>query len=142
MRSTNRMDVVELIGRVIFVTIFLNSGVGHFRQREGMVAYVRAMGAPAPRLFVPATGLLILAGGLMVAVGAWADLGALLLVGFLVPTSFFMHAYWRVDDPQMRVNQKTHFLKNLSMAGASLALFALYAQCGGDLFMLTNPLFG
>jgi uncharacterized membrane protein YphA (DoxX/SURF4 family) len=135
------MDVVELIGRVIFVAIFLNSGIGHFRQREGMVAYARAVGAPAPPFFVPASGLLILAGGLMVAVGAWADLGALLLVAFLVPTAFFMHAFWRVDDPQMRVNQQTHFLKNLSMAGASLALFALYVQCGSDLLMPTNPLF-
>jgi hypothetical protein len=32
-------------------------------------------------------------------------------------------------------------MKNLSLAGASLALFALYAQCAGTLWMLTGPLF-
>lgn len=135
------MDVVELIGRIVFVVMFVNSGIAHLTKRESMVAYSRAMGGPAPELLVPFTGLMIIVGGLSIGFGVWADLGALLIAAFLVPTAYYMHAFWKVDEPQMRMNQNAHFMKNMSLAGAALALFALYQQFGEDLLMLTDPLF-
>jgi len=135
------VDAIELIGRLLFVTLFLHSGVKHLTQRENYVAYARSSRAPAPQAMVPLTGLMILAGGALVALGVWADLGALLIVAFLVPTAYFMHGFWRFDDPQQRQMQQVHFMKNMSLAGASLALFALYAQCADTLWMLTGSLF-
>lgn len=136
------MDVIALIGRLIFVAMFLNSGVKHFRQREGMTAYVRSAGGPAPELAVPLTGVMLLAGGGLVALGLWPDVGALLLAAFLLPVAFYMHRYWKVDDPQMRTVQETHFWKNVSLAGASILLFALFAACGEEIgLMLGGPLF-
>jgi putative oxidoreductase len=136
------VEVVELIGRLLFVALFVNSGINHFRQREGMVAYSRASGLPAPELAVPLTGLMILVGGLLVALGVWPDLGALLIAAFVLPTAFLMHAYWKVDDPMMRGNQQAHFMKNVSLGGAALSLFALYAQVGDDAaYLLGGPLF-
>jgi uncharacterized membrane protein YphA (DoxX/SURF4 family) len=93
-------------------------------------------------VLVPATGLMILAGGVMIALGVWADLAALLLAAFLVPTAYYMHGFWRFDDPEAKQAQMAHFMKNISLAGASLALFALYQQFGDRLWMLTGPLFG
>jgi putative oxidoreductase len=134
------MDVIQLIGRLVFVGMFLNSGVGHIRNREGMAAYARSVGAPAPTLMVPLTGLMLLVGGALIALGLWADLGALLLVAFLVPVAYFMHAFWKVDDPQQRQQQKIHFSKNISLAGASLVMFAYFADCHPGL-TLGGPLF-
>ncbi|HYX89642.1 MAG TPA: DoxX family protein [Gaiellaceae bacterium] len=136
------MDLIELIGRIVFVAMFVNSGVRHLTQREGMTAYARAMGGPAPEVLVPATGLMILAGGILIALGVWADLGALLIAAFLVPVAYYMHGFWRFDDPEARQAQMAHFMKNVSLAGAALALFALYQQFGDRLWMLTGPLFG
>jgi len=135
------MEALELIGRLLFVTMFVESGINHFRHRENMVAYARSMGGPAPALTVPLTGLMIAAGGVMVALGVLPDLGALLIAAFLVPTAYFMHAWWKVDDAMMRMNQRIHFMKNLSLAGASLALAALYASCDTFGWHLTGPLF-
>lgn len=136
------MDVVQLIGRVLFVGIFLMSGAAHLTQRENMVAYARSMGGPAPHVLVPLTGLMILAGGVLIAFGIWPDLGALLLAVFLLPTAYYMHAFWKVDDPEMRQMQQAHFMKNLSMFGAALALFALYAEFGDEAgLQLVGPLF-
>jgi uncharacterized membrane protein YphA (DoxX/SURF4 family) len=98
-----------------------------------MTAYARAMGGPAPGAMVPLTGLMILGGGLLVALGLWADLGSLLIAAFLLPTAYYMHGFWRLDDPQERVNQQAHFMKNLSLAGAALALFFLFYEFGTDL---------
>jgi len=136
------MEVVALIGRLIFVAMFLNSGVNHFRRRETMTAYARSAGGPAPELMVPATGVIIFVGGALIAVGLWPDLGALLLAAFLLPVAYYMHAFWKVEDPQMRTMQETHFWKNVSLAGASITLFALFAACGDDIgLMAGGPLF-
>ncbi|WP_329503659.1 hypothetical protein RFN58_35765 [Streptomyces iakyrus] len=61
---------------------------------------------------MPATigsGLLILVGGLSILLGVWADLGALLLVVFLVPTAVLMHGFWKESDPQARPLEMVQF---------------------------------
>jgi putative oxidoreductase len=134
------MDVIQLIGRLAFVAMFLNSGIAHFKNREGMAAYARSSGAPAPELLVPASGAMIFVGGALIALGVWPDVGALLIAAFLLPVAYFMHAFWRIDDPQTRQQQQVHFMKNLSLFGAALVMFACFADghtgpaLGGSLF--------
>jgi putative oxidoreductase len=136
------MEVVALIGRLLFAAMFINSGIGHLREREGMIAHARSQGAPAPELGVPGSGLLILVGGVLVALGLWPDLGALLIAAFLIPVTFFMHPFWKMSDPQMRQMQQIQFGKNLSLTGASLLAFALFAECGDQIgLMAGGPLF-
>lgn len=96
------MDVLVLIGRILFALLFLGAGMGHFSQREMMTGYAASKGVPAAGLLVPLSGAVSILGGLMVAVGVWPDLGALLLVAFLVPTAFLMHAFWRESDRRAR----------------------------------------
>lgn len=78
---------VELIGRLLFVAIFAMSAVSHLTKREAMVAYARAYRAPAPGLMVPLTGIMIGVGATLIALGLWADLGALLIAAFVLPTA-------------------------------------------------------
>jgi putative oxidoreductase len=94
------MDIIALIGRILFVLIFVASGsTGHLGQRKGMAQYAASQGVPAAEPVVVLSGLLILVGGLMVALGVWSDLGALLLLlVFVVPTAYFIHAFWKVED--------------------------------------------
>jgi putative oxidoreductase len=136
------MDVLVLIGRILFSALFLGSAVSHLTQSEAMAGYPRSKGVPAARLSVLASGVLMLAGGLFVLLGIWPDLGALLLVVFLVPTAIVMHAFWRETDPQIRQTEMISFMKDLALAGAGLALFALFAYAGDDLGLtITGPLF-
>jgi uncharacterized membrane protein YphA (DoxX/SURF4 family) len=134
------MDVVLLIGRILFAAIFVVSGatIHLLKWRDG-VAYARANNVPAPELLVPVSGLMAVGGGLLVAAGLWADLGALLLAAFAFPVAVGMHAYWKLDDPMQRSNQQAHFMKNVSMGGAALALFALFQQFGGDIGLTAGP---
>jgi putative oxidoreductase len=81
-------------------------------------------------------------GGVMVILGLWGDLGALLLVAFLVPVTCYMHGFWRETDPMQRVNQMTHFSKNVALLGGALILFYAWNQLQGDAGLsLTDPLF-
>lgn len=126
------MDIIFIVGRILFALIFINSGFAHFAQREAMTGYAQFKKVPAAKLAVPLTGLMILVGGLSVVLGFWADLGALLLAAFLVVSAFMMHNFWTMDDATQKMNETVAFFKNLSMAGAALIIFAIVAH-GGDL---------
>ena len=136
------MDVVVLIGRILFAPLFLVSATGHFTQTAGMTAYTSSKGVPAARVAVLGGGVLLALGGLSVLLGIWPDLGALLLVVFLVPTALMMHPFWKESEAQAKQNEQVHFFKDTALAGASLMLFALFAYVGDDLGLtIVKPLF-
>jgi putative oxidoreductase len=136
------LDAVFLIGRILFASVFLISGLTAHFNRQG-VEYARAYGAPAPGVLVPLSGAVIVLGALLVGFGIWADVGALLIVGFLVAITPIMHAFWKETDPQMQQVQVAMFTKNVSLIGAALIVFWLYNELQGEApLSITDPLFG
>lgn len=119
------MDLLLILGRVLFAVIFLNSGIGHLTQRAGMTGYAKSKNVPAAGAAVVVSGLMILLGGLGIVLGFYADLAALLLVAFLIPTAFLMHNFWTVTDPMAKMNETVAFFKDLSLAGAALIILVL-----------------
>jgi len=109
-----------LPGRVLFALIFVIASWGHFSRAEA--AYAASQGVPLATLLVPLSGFLTLGGGLSVALGYRARLGAAVLVVFLVPVTWMMHPFWNVSDPDLMQTQQVMFLKNVSMLGAALLL--------------------
>ena len=73
------MDAVLVIGRILFALIFINSGISHLTKLEAMTGYATYKKVPAAKLSVIVSGLMILIGGLYIAFGVYADLGALVL---------------------------------------------------------------
>jgi uncharacterized membrane protein YphA (DoxX/SURF4 family) len=84
-----------LAGRVLLAAFVMSGIQVHLLGRAGVTEYVRATGAPAPELMVPLSGVAIVAGGLSVALGIWADFGAPVLAAFAMSVMFFMHAFWK-----------------------------------------------
>ncbi len=119
------MEILEIVGRVMFALLFIASAFGHFKNAEGMAGYAQSKGVPAPKLAVQGSGLLILVGAVLVASGYQAALGALLLVIFLVPTAVIMHPFWKETDAMTKMNEQIAFLKDISLAGAALVMFTL-----------------
>jgi putative oxidoreductase len=136
------MDVVFLIGRILFVIPFLLSVQIHLVKREQGVQYARMYNVPLAELGVPLTGVIALAGGVSVLLGLWGDLGALLIAGFLFLITPFMHAFWREGDEMGKATQMAMFTKNFALAGGALVLFYVWNQLQGDAGLsLTDPLF-
>jgi len=119
------MDIVLIVGRVLFSLLFISSGVAHLTKLEAMTGYAQYKKVPAAKLSVIVTGLMLIIGGLYVALGIYADLGALLLTIFLLLSAFKMHDFWNVTDAQAKQSEMTSFMKNLALAGASLIIFVL-----------------
>jgi putative oxidoreductase len=108
------------VGRVLFALIFLMSGPGHFSSR--MIGYAASQGVPLASVLVPLSGVLALAGGLSIALGYRARLGAWLIVLFLVPVTLAMHRFWAVSDPMAAMMQQIMFMKNVTILGGALVL--------------------
>jgi uncharacterized membrane protein YphA (DoxX/SURF4 family) len=118
-------DVVLLVGRVLFALIFINSGIAHLTKLNAMTGYAQFKKVPSPKLAVIVTGLMLIIGGLYVALGIFADLGALLLAIFLIVSAFMMHNFWKIQDEQAKQGETINFFKNIALAGAALIIFAL-----------------
>ncbi len=108
------------VARLLFAVIFLLSARGHFKAQT--IAYAAQQGVPLARILVPLSGVLAIAGGLSVLIGWHARAGAWLLVGFLVPVTLMMHAFWRIPDTMMRQIQMAMFMKNLAMLGGAFLI--------------------
>lgn len=136
------MDVIVLIGRILFVAVFLGAGVGHLTQTRDTADYASSRGVPNAVFLVQLSGVQMLAGGLMVLLGIWMDLGFLLLAAFLVPAAVLVHAFWKETDPVQVNVERSQFMKNIALTGACLIMFALVARLGPDLGLtITEPLF-
>jgi putative oxidoreductase len=120
------MRYLSLPGRLLFAIVFVLSAFSNFGGKA--IAAAAAHGVPAAHLLVPLAGVLALVGGLLVAIGFATRLGALLLVAFLVPVTLSMHDFWKVADPAARQMQLINFMKNVSMLGGALVIFAFGAS--------------
>ena len=136
------MNAVFLIARILFALIFLLSAMGHITKADAMARYAKFKGAPGGKFGVIASGVTMGLGALMVLLGIYGDLGALLVFATLIPISFYMHAFWKESDAQAKQADQTSFNKNIGLMGGALALFLLFAVTGANLGLtITGPLF-
>ena len=136
------MDVLLLIGRILYGLIFVGAGIGgHLVQTDETAGYGQMRGMKNARNLVIISGVGITAGGLGVIFGFWADLAALGLVAYSLIAAFMVHHFW-TDEGQLQTIEMSMFMKNLSMAGGGLILFVLIAKLGAEFpFTLTDPIF-
>jgi len=72
------VDIVILVGRILFGAVFVGGALGHFTQTAAMAAYTESKGIKPGKLAVVASGGWMLTGAALVILGAWADLGAVI----------------------------------------------------------------
>lgn len=108
--------LASLIGRILLVLIFLQSGIGKIGNFEGTAKYMASHGMPFPTFFLIGAIFFELVGSITVIIGYFTRFGALLLVIFLISTTLIFHTNF-ADRIQMIM-----FMKNVSMLGGCLVL--------------------
>lgn len=114
------MKYLPLIARVCLALIFLKAGINHLL---GFAGFADMIGQQLPLGALLAAGTIIfqLLGSLSLLLGYKVNIGAALLIIFLLPTSLIFH---NPTDPA----QLNAFLKNLGLIGG--LLMVVYAGAG------------
>jgi putative oxidoreductase len=102
------MKYAVLIGRILFSFIFIMAIKGHLSNVD--VAFAKAAGVPLAPIVVPLSGILALIGGLSIAFGFKAKWGAWLIIIFLIPVTFMMHAFWAASNKMEAQMQMANYI--------------------------------
>jgi putative oxidoreductase len=123
----------------MLASIFVVQGLDTFQHPERVVkAAEPVVGAISERIpAVPSeteqavrlNGAVQAVAGTTLGLGIFPRTSALVLAGTLVPTTLAGHRYWEIEDPELRAQQRMHFLKNLTMLGG---LLVAAADTGGS----------
>jgi len=116
------MEIIFIVGRILFAAIFINSGIKHVTQAKNLGAYAKSMGIPAPEFMTVLSGIMIFVGAVSIIFDFYMFYGSLLIVLFLIPTAFTMHPFWKFEEPMTKATQEAQFMKNVALAGAALML--------------------
>jgi putative oxidoreductase len=130
------MTLVRLVARPMLASMFVVGGFNALRNAETMARRARpvtdrltataakvAPNAPIPsnpKTLVQINAGAQIAAGLALATGRAPRLSAGVLAMSLLPTTAAGHRFWEESDPTTRVNQRLHFIKNVSMLGGLL----------------------
>ncbi len=120
------MTILFFIGRIIFGGYFLYNAYSHFAHGKSLAGYSKSKGVPYPEAAVMGTGIMLALGGLGIILGLYVKIALILLIVFLLGTSFMMHAFWKIKDPAARATEMIGFNKNMALVGALLILLALW----------------
>ena len=117
---------LNIAGRVLFTFLFFLSGVTHFTN---IPYYVGLMPEDFPFavFWVLLTGVLELAGALMILLNWRPRLGAWLLVIFLIPVTIIVHGYQMIyaEGEAMRAIQQASLIKGFALVGSALLISQL-----------------
>ncbi|HEY2392796.1 MAG TPA: DoxX family protein [Candidatus Angelobacter sp.] len=119
------MKAPFLLGRLVFGGFFLYNGIHHLKERKSMAQYAKAKNVPLAEAAVTATGVALIAGGTSILLGVKPKFGAAAIAGFLAGVSPVMHDFWRLEDPQQRMNEMINFSKNVALIGSALSLMGV-----------------
>jgi putative oxidoreductase len=113
-QQTARLSVLNRIARVLLCLVFIHAVIGKLTGFAGVAGAIAAKGLPlAPLLLVAAMALMAVGSALVIS-GWRSQLGAVLLLVFLVPTTLLFHG--DVADAGERIQ----LLKNLAIMGGLL----------------------
>ncbi len=112
---------------MLFGALWIGAGFGHFKSLEAMTGYAKYKKLPAAKLGVIGSGLTFLVGGILIVLGTWIDLAALLIAVTVILAAIIFHQYWKETDANTKMQEMMAFNKDMALGGAALILFALVA---------------
>jgi len=116
-------NVLNLIGRLAIVALFLPAGLSKLTGFAGTVGYIQSVGLPTPTAAAVLALVVEIVGGVALLVGYQTRIAAVVLAIFTFFATIFFHAYWAAPADQVFVAQLL-FFKNVAVIGGLLVLAA------------------
>jgi len=116
--------MLRSLSHILISSIFISGGASAFANPGGRANKVADAGIPAPEQAVELNGAAMVVGGVLLSLDLMPKLGALILLGSLLPTTVVGHAFWKEESDAARKGQLTQFFKNLGLIGALIEVLA------------------
>ncbi|MDB5078440.1 MAG: hypothetical protein JWP00_364 [Chloroflexi bacterium] len=114
------MGLIKGLARLSLSGIFITSGYSAYAEPGGRPKALPKVGLPESQELVKLNGAAMAGAGVMLGLGIFPKLAALILIGSLIPTTLAGHAFWNETDPKARTTQQVQFFKNLGLLGGLL----------------------
>jgi putative oxidoreductase len=128
------MAVLRALAQPMLASIFIIQGYETYRHPERAAPRAEPVVRPLADRFpaVPAktedavrlNGAVQMVAGSLLALGRWPRLSALVIAATLVPTTLAGHRFWEAEEESTKLQQRIHFLKNVSIFGGLLIAVA------------------
>lgn len=125
--AASAMDLLLLVGRVLFGWIFLASGWVKLGNIAGTTGYFTNLGFSPPGFWAWFAGLAELGIGAALILGLATRYAAIATFIWVLVATLIAHRYWSYP-PAQQGGQFGHFLKNVAIMGG--ALYILVAGAG------------
>ena len=114
-------NVLNLIGRLLIIALFLPAGLGKISGFEGTLGYFASLGIPAPVFALVVTIVIEVIGSIALLVGFHTRLVAIVMAIFTLLAAVTGHAYWAAPADAAFIAQLL-FFKNIAVMGGLLVL--------------------
>lgn len=114
-------SILNFIGRLLIVALFLPAGLAKMASFDGTLAYFATLGIPAPAFALVATIVIEVVGSIALLVGFQTRSIALIMAAFTVIAAVTGHAFWTAPANAVYI-AKLLFFKNIAVVGGLLIL--------------------
>ena len=127
--------ISPLLGRLILAWFFLSQAWAYAHGWDANVTLLAMKHIPVPALLLLLSLVVMVLGGLSLALGFHARHGALLLFAFTMIASFALHDFWHVTNAADKAADYDLFARNMAIAGGLLMIVGL----GPGAFAIDGP---
>lgn len=114
--------ILLLIGRLLLSLIFIFSGIMQLWNFKDTMQYLTTLKVPFPKFSALSSNIVSVIGGIGIVFHSYSLYGSILIILFLLPTTFIAHRFWSVKDKKEKNNQMQHFIKNVALIGGAIII--------------------
>jgi uncharacterized membrane protein YphA (DoxX/SURF4 family) len=114
-------EILVRVAELLLALVFVLGGLATLRNPQPRAEQLARFRFPFPIFLVRLNAVVMVAGGLALALNVMPVVASAVLAAVLVPTTVFGHAFW-VAEGTGRQEQLAHFIKNLAVLGGLVAM--------------------
>lgn len=107
--------MLKTILLILLGLFFVLNGINHWINSHIYEEYSAKKGLMTPKLMVKLSGIVLIFGGVTLALGYLRIYGIIGLSIFLVIASFTIHQFWKETNTNGRLLEGMHFAKNMAI---------------------------
>jgi putative oxidoreductase len=117
-------SVLTILGHVLLGSVFISQAVGTLAPARfaNHANKLKDKGFPLPNIVLACALAIMLVGGAMVILDIYAQIGAVMLIGFTVIATILYQNFWTITDPARRREKRGTFFNNLAILGGLFLL--------------------